>query len=122
MPRDKKCRRVCCIPSSIRFMPEDGKVDVVILTVEELESVRLCDLEGLDQDTAAKRMNVSRGTLQRIIYSAHTKVADALCSGKGIFISGGNYELAEHGCRGAVACSRCCFRNNGINKEQGDAE
>lgn len=103
-----KCRRVCCAPSALRFMPEEA-AEIVELSLEELESLRLCDLEGLEQETAARSMEVSRGTLQRILYSARGKVAEALCSGKGIHISGGNYELAEKWCGGRAKCRRCRF-------------
>ena len=91
-----KCRRVCCDTRARRFSTE-GAEGAVSLTVEELESLRLCDLEGADQSAAAQSMGVSRGTLQRIVYSARRKVADALCSGKAIHIGGGNFSPAERG-------------------------
>lgn len=103
------CRRVCAPPAALRFLPETGAEQTLELSFEELESLRLCDMEGLDQGCAAERMRVSRGTLQRIIYSAHSKVAEALCSGKGIFINGGNYEFAENWCGGRATCGRCPF-------------
>ena len=104
-----KCRRVCSRPAALRFMPDAVAAEILDLSLEELESLRLCDLEGLDQETAARRMGVSRGTLQRIIYSAHAKVAEALCTGKGIFINGGNYEIAGQWCGGMARCRRCPF-------------
>ena len=72
-----KCRRVCCDTRARRFSTE-GAEGAVSLTVEELESLRLCDLEGADQSAAAQSMGVSRGTLQRIVYSARRKVAHSL--------------------------------------------
>ena len=67
MAGSTKCRRVCGRPAALRFMPDARAAEILDLSLEELESLRLCDLEGLDQETAARRMEVSRGTLQRII-------------------------------------------------------
>lgn len=51
------------------------------LAPDELESLRLCDMEGLAQDQAGEQMGVSRGTVQRLLASARNKVARALVSG-----------------------------------------
>jgi len=109
MPRGFKCRRVCSVPSNRIFTPENPCCGTVVLTVEELETVRLCDMEGLEQDEASKSMNVSRTTFQRMLYQARKKIADALCAGKVIEISGGNYELAEHSCGCHKRCQNCRF-------------
>lgn len=123
MARLRKCRRVCCMPAILRFTPDCQQAEYLALSVDEIESLRLCDLEGLEQDEAAAAMEVSRGTFQRILYSAHKKTAEALCEGKGITIGGGDYELAEHGCSGAARCSRCRFRlQDNKNNTQGDVE
>jgi predicted DNA-binding protein (UPF0251 family) len=68
-------------------------LDRVSLAVEELEAVRLKDLEGLDQEKAAGTMNVSQPTFHRILESAHKKIADALVRGKAIKIEGGEYVI-----------------------------
>ena len=83
MSRLRKCRRVCCMPAILRFTPDCQQAEYLALSVDEIESLRLCDLEGLEQDEAAAVMEVSRGTFQRILYSAHKKTAEALCEGKG---------------------------------------
>lgn len=113
MPGKLKCRRVCAVPENRIFLPQQSTAETVVLTVEELEAVRLCDLEGLEQDDAAVSMNISRATFQRILYRSRAKTADALCSGKAIRIGGGNYELAQRpcGCRGR--CRNCCFEHKG---------
>ncbi len=113
---------MCSIPENLRFIPEGSADDVIVLTVEEVESLRLCDLESMDQDRAAELMNVSRGTLQRILYSAHKKIAEALCLGREIRIEGGHYELSEARCKGRRKCSHCRFRHGYIKSIQGDAE
>jgi len=64
------------------------------LTVEEAEAIRLKDLEGLEQEGGAEKMNVSRPTFQRILASARQKIADALLNGKAIRIEGGNFEMS----------------------------
>lgn len=77
------------------------------MSLEELEAVRLCDLEGLDQDTAAARMGVSRGTFQRILYSARKTTATALCESLVILIRGGNYEQTDRELPCAYSCANC---------------
>lgn len=67
----------------------------VRLTVEELEAVRLKDLEGLDQEPTAAKMGISQPTLHRIVLSAHRKIADALVNGKALRIEGGAYVIKE---------------------------
>ena len=94
MPRTVKCRRVCVNPRSRIFAPQEGR-GFITMTLVELEALRLCDIEGLDQDAAAARMDVSRGTLQRILYSARRISATALCDSLVILIRGGNYTLVE---------------------------
>lgn len=68
-------------------------LDEVCLSFDELESVRLKDLEDLDQEQSAERMNISRSTFQRVLESARTKIADALLNGKAIRIEGGDFEV-----------------------------
>jgi predicted DNA-binding protein (UPF0251 family) len=65
----------------------------VELAVDELEAIRLADLEGLYHEDAAARMNVSRQTFGRILEAAHKKVADALIQGKSLSIQGGPIEV-----------------------------
>ena len=120
MPRGFKCRRVCTEPENRMFTPEKPCDDMIILAVEELETVRLCDLEGMEQDDAALSMNISRGTLQRILYDARKKIAEALCTGKIIVISGGNYEVSSRPCGCRSQCKICRFENNDRHKEGGE--
>ena len=67
------------------------------LSVEELEALKLADIEGLYQEDAAERMEVSRPTFQRVLKSARGKVARCLVEGKALGIEGGNYVLAGEG-------------------------
>ena len=111
MPRNPKCRRVCAEPLCQTFLPQSGGCEVLPLSVEQLEAMRLCDLEGLDQDSAALRMDVSRGTFQRILYAARKCVATALVDGKGLSIGGGHYEVAQHPCQCGIPCTQCRFQS-----------
>jgi len=67
----------------------------VSVTVEELEAVRLKDLEGVEQEPTAAQMGISQPTLHRILLSARRKIADALVNGKALKIEGGTYVLRE---------------------------
>jgi predicted DNA-binding protein (UPF0251 family) len=96
MPRPRHCRRVAYMPHVTFYKPQGVPLSIlqhIALTVDELEAVRLADLEGLYQEQAAEKMNISRQTFGRIIDSAHKKIADALVNGKALSIEGGIVEL-----------------------------
>ena len=59
------------------------------LAPDELETLKLCDYDGLLQAQAGERMGVSRGTVQRLLASARSKVAAALVEGAALVIDGG---------------------------------
>lgn len=67
----------------------------VAVGVEEMEAIRLRDIEGLEQEECAKMMAVSRPTFHRVLASARRKVADALTNGKALRIEGGTFAMAE---------------------------
>ncbi len=97
MPRPRNFRRVGCLPQANYYKPRGVPLSVlqhITLTVDELEAIRLTDLEGLYQEQAAEKMNISRQTLGRILESAHKKIANALVNGKALSIQGGSIELA----------------------------
>jgi predicted DNA-binding protein (UPF0251 family) len=71
-------------------------LEEVRLTVEEAEALRLKELEGMEQEEGADKMNISRPTFQRVLASARKKVADALLNGKAIRIEGGNFKIPPH--------------------------
>lgn len=102
MPRPRKCRRVGFIPDNQMFYPHLRNPEEIMLSVEEVEAIRLSDLEAMEQDACSESMRVSRGTFQRIINAARQKLADALVNGKTIRIVGGSYEVSGHhgGCHG----------------------
>jgi predicted DNA-binding protein (UPF0251 family) len=97
MSRPSKLRRVGSIPEMTYFKPAGVPIralEEVCVSVEEAEAIRLKDLEGLDQEEGAQKMNVSRPTFQRVLSSARAKIADALLNGKAIRIEGGNFDMA----------------------------
>jgi len=53
---------------------------------DELEALRLCDLQGLFQEQAGAKMGISRGTVQRLLASAHRKVAAAISEGDALIL------------------------------------
>ena len=59
---------------------------VIPLGLDELEALRLCDLEERDQEEAGRSMGVSRGTVQRLLKSARAKVARALSESAALVI------------------------------------
>ena len=96
MPRPFKCRQVGCKPDISYFKPRGisvPKLEEVILTMDEFESIRLADFVGMYQDNAAKKMNISRQTFGNIVKSARKKIAEALVNGKAIKIEGGTYQM-----------------------------
>ena len=59
-----------------------GSLAPVFIDMAELETLRLVDLEGLSQEEAGKRMEISRGTVWRLLQSARKKTAQALTEGR----------------------------------------
>jgi len=89
MPRPRLCRRVKFNPSVTYFKPQGVPMkclDVIELTIEEIEAYRLRYIENMEQNDGAKEMNTSQSTYQRILSSANKKIADALINGKAIKI------------------------------------
>lgn len=107
MARPQCCRRVTGTPGCRIFRPESTQHSIsetLHLTLDELEALRLADLQGLYQEEAAKKMNVSRQTFGRIIESARRKTARALVESRILKIEGGNCSVGGTGC---MRCSDC---------------
>jgi len=103
MPRPIMRRNVWNQPHINYFKPAGipvTELEEILLTLDELESIRLIDVENLTQDDAAKKMNVSQPTFSRILDSAHKKIAEALVKGKALRIEGGQYIMMGRGRRG----------------------
>lgn len=106
MPRPCKCRRVCALPEQMRFRPsaDCNRKSVVHMTVDEFETIRLIDLEGLSQAQCAERMGISRATVQSIYGGARVRLAQFLVQGRELVIRGGDYILCPGG---SPACRHC---------------
>uniref|UniRef100_A0A7C4M3E6 UPF0251 protein ENT43_02955 n=1 Tax=candidate division CPR3 bacterium TaxID=2268181 RepID=A0A7C4M3E6_UNCC3 len=90
MPRPRLYRKIRFNPKTTYFKPRGipmKDLEVVVLNLEEVEALRLKNIENLDQIEAAKKMNTSQSTFQRILTSAYNKVSDAIINGKAIEIN-----------------------------------
>ena len=108
MSRPVKKRKVCCEPICLSFLPEGASEETgrAVLTLDEFETIRLMDFEGLSQDQCARQMQVARSTVQLIYDNARQKVASALVLGLSLHIEGGSYTLCD-GRSAGYGCRRC---------------
>lgn len=124
MPRPTKCRRVCHYPHTMKFNPannEEGK-HPVILTLDEYETIRLIDQEGMSQEQCSQQMQVARTTVQKIYGNARKKLADVLVLGLPLRIEGGDVQLCDGISNGCIQSS--CFKRHfhtQYQKPEGDA-
>ena len=98
MGRQPLWRRVNFLPQATYFKPAGvplARLHEIRLSVEEAEAIRLKDLEGLEQEECAGKMNISRATFARELNSGRRKVAAALIQGQAIRIEGGNFEVTR---------------------------
>jgi predicted DNA-binding protein (UPF0251 family) len=89
MPRPRLYRRIRFSPNIIYFKPQGVPMrflEMVELTAEEAEAMRLKNIKDLDQSECAKKMNTSQSTFQRILSSAYKKITEAIIEGKAIKI------------------------------------
>ena len=89
MPRPRLCRRIRFNPKISYYKPQGVPMqflEVVELSREEVEALRLKNVKDLDQIEAAKKMNTSQSTFQRILSSAYKKISKAIIEGKAIKI------------------------------------
>lgn len=109
MGRRRKLRKIDFIPGVTYFKPHRVPLSALRemnLTLDELETIRLVDLEGLEQIAAAKKMKISQSTLQRILKEAHKKIAEALVKGKAIKVEGGEVMMPRFGRGGGRGAGR----------------
>ena len=101
MPRPHKHRRISSVPGSVMYKPAGipaRQLERVIITLDEFEVMNLLDNQGMDQETAADKMNISRSTVTRIYASVRKKLAEALAEGKAICIEGGHINFDRKNC------------------------
>jgi predicted DNA-binding protein (UPF0251 family) len=98
MPRPCCLRHIGFAPNTVLFRPAGVPacaLEQVRLTLDEVEALRLADLNGLYQEQAAEQMKISRPTFSRIVEEARRKVADALIHGKALRLEGGIVKMNE---------------------------
>ncbi len=120
MPRPTKPRLVEFVPDVTYFKPPGiplSSLDEVRIGFDELEALRLKDLEGLEQQECAARMNLAQSTLQRMLSQARAKVTRALVEGKAIRIEGGNYQQVAR----TLICGECGHRWDNESMETDDS-
>lgn len=101
MARPRKRRRVQSLPKYDRFGPLGRQNrEFINMSVDEYETIRLIDYEGLNQEETSKKMNVARTTVQSIYQDARVKLSKSLIEGLTIIIEGGDFELHNHYGRG----------------------
>mgnify|MGYP001110134619 CR=1 FL=1 len=92
MARPVQTRKIGFVPRVVFFKPAGiprRDLEETALSLDELEAVRLADLNGLYQEEAAPKMDISRSAFARILESARRKIADALIHGKSLRMEGG---------------------------------
>lgn len=113
MSRPQNNRKILSPPLMQGFKPfgiPRSSLESIVLKYDEYESIRLLDYEGLVQEQAAERMQVSRPTLTRIYENARNTIAKAFVEGKMIVIEGGNVQFDQPWFR----CKRCFKVINGL--------
>ena len=124
MPRPIKARTICCIPHHRQFGPgnqvDDQASNLIILTLDEYETIRLIDLENFTQEECSIQMNIARTTVQGIHEEARKKVADVIVNGKQMKIEGGVVQICgeNHGsCHRGNRQAPCCQRQYSFLKK-----
>jgi len=87
MPRPRSRKRICFSPNVCYFKPRGvplKKLEVVKLELEEVQALKLKNIEDFDQKECARKMNTSQSTFQRILSSAYEKLSRAVVEGKAI--------------------------------------
>lgn len=87
MPRPKVARILTFKPQITFFKPKgvaSKDLQIVMLEPDEVEAIKLCDVDGLQQKQAATQMGISQPTFSRILHHAHQKVAEVLIFGKAL--------------------------------------
>jgi predicted DNA-binding protein (UPF0251 family) len=100
VPRPKRCRKVCYTPGYSFFKPQGIPLDKLAWTdlgLDELEALRLADVENLSQAKAAELMEVSQPTFNRILSGARTKVARCLLEGAALRMGDGAQDPVTRG-------------------------
>lgn len=119
MPRPTQTRKIDFVPHVTHFKPGGvprAALEEVVLTLDELEALRLADLNSLYQEDAARQMGVSRSVFARILTAARAKIADALIHAKSLRFEGG---AVQPGRGRAGECPPGCPCGGGRQRRRG---
>lgn len=114
MSRLSKQKCVCRLPLLNEFEALNGESDVIILSVEEYEVIRLIDYLGYSQEESALMMEAARTTITNLYQSARSKLSQFLIEGRKLKVQGGNYSLCpHHSCQNdCINCMKRCSKKN----------
>jgi len=115
---------VCRLPERNEFVPAGGGSGggAIVMTVDEYETLRLIDHEGMTQEQCSEYMRVARTTAQQIYNSARAKTAAALVEGRTLRIEGGDYSLCD-GSELYCGCNGCrMHRRRAMRQTEGARE
>jgi uncharacterized protein len=121
-PGRPRCpRRIEREPDITYFKPRGiplNQLGVVRILVEELEAIRLTDIEGMEQEQAAQSMGISRRAFWEDLQRARSKIAVALVEGKAIRIEGGSYRVDAKRMQRCLDCNNQWEEHGEISKSQ----
>jgi len=115
-PRPFRCRKISAEPKAAYFKPKGipmCELEEVVLKPDELEALKLADLDDLHQVEAAEKMGISRQTFGNIIASAHKKIADAILNGKAVCINCDKHEILVE----RYKCAQCSHIWESVNPD-----
>ena len=124
MPRPRKWRMVCGLPEISEFIPAGSAQEmreIVVMTVDEYETIRLIDYEGFSQEECSGYMKIARTTVQQIYNNARKKIARVLVDGLALRIEGGDYRLCD-GTGPHCGCGACRRQGCGPRMNQMEDE
>ncbi len=119
MSRPRRKRSICFWPKTTYFKPAGiplKTLEEIELNGDELEAVRLKDLEGLEQEEIAKKMKVSRPTIVRVLKSARKKITQCLVEGKAIKLEKGSDIIFNKSSICSQNLKRFCRLNRGCGR------
>ena len=117
MARPRKRRRVCAHPEWTSFKACGSEGELINMTLDEYEVVRLIDLEGLTQEQCAEQMEIARTTVQAIYANARKVLAQCIVEGRALHIDGGDIHLCEHN---KSSCGKICCKKMNTTKKEGN--
>lgn len=106
MSRHKKDRIVSNPPLFKEFGPSvssNNQMDVVHMSIDEYEAIRLADFLGLNHEEAAVEMEISRSTFSRLVEKARIKLSKMLILGSKLSIEGGSIHFKQN----IIKCNNC---------------